>query len=226
MGLVMTSCNSEDDSVNGNQALSEEEAVEIVEASLAQESAGLEEITYSYTQSFQEIAESVECNETITDGYVLAYNGNLVEADYTFNWEFTITCNAFSIPQSAAFSATGDGTYETQNISSEDASAFDANITGLQPSSTVFVYNGDFLRSGSQEVSIGPNTRQVNTDFSCNIQNLTVGKDDFEVDSGNGSFSLIGVGSEGAFSVQGTIVFNGNNTATVTINGNSYTISI
>ena len=91
IGLVMFSCNDDDDnSMLETQSITEEEAVEIIEKSLAEESAGLEETTYKYVKTYEEQTSlNVQCNQQVTDSYMYSYNGTLVQASYDFNWVFT-----------------------------------------------------------------------------------------------------------------------------------------
>lgn len=228
IGLVMFSCSDDDDnSMVETQAITEEEAVEIVEKSLAEESAGLEETTFEYAQKYeQEVSQNVQCNQQVTDSYMYSYNGTLVQTSYDFNWDFTITCNAFNVPQSATFNSSGSGTYTTPRIESDDSSTFMATVTGLQPTSSVLTYNATFERVGTQQLTTNQTTRSVTSDFNATLVDLVVGKSDYEVDSGTGTFTLTGSTNQGNFSYDGSIVFNGNQTATLTINGNQYTIDL
>lgn len=223
--LFITSC-SEDDSIT-SESLSAEEAVEIIEAALAEESGGLSETAIAYTKAFvEEISQNVQCNATSTDSYEFTRNGSVIQASYTFNWEFLITCNGLSIPQSASFTANGSGSYSTQRIDSEDSSTLSASITGMQPTATQLSYNGSYGRTGSQQISINQTTKNVTTDFNVAISDLVVNKSDYNVASGTGIFTLSGDANGNSFSFEGSLTFNGDNTATVTINGNAYTIEL
>lgn len=226
-GLAMFSCSDDDENVETTQSITEEEAVEIVEASLAEESAGLEETTYEYAKTYEEETSlNVQCNQQVTDSYMLSHNGSLVQASYDYNWNFTITCNAANIPQSATFNSSGSGTYTTPRLESDDSSTFAATVTGLQPTSSVMTYNATYERIGTQQLTTNQTTRSINSDFNTSLVDLVVGKSDYEVDSGTGTFTLTGTTNQGDFSYDGSLVFNGDNTATVTINGNQYTIDL
>ena len=227
VSLLITSCSDDDDNLVPQQAISEEEAVKIVEASIARESAGVEETAYQYAKSYEEETSlNVQCNQEVNDNYMFTYNGTVVQADYDYQWDFTITCNALNIPQSATFNSSGNGTYTTPRISSDDSSTFTATVTGLQPISSTITYNVSYERIGNQELTTNQNTRSITTDFKATLVDLVVGKTDYEVDSGTGTFTLSGTTNQGNFSYDGSIVFNGDNTAIVTINGNQYTIGL
>jgi len=223
--LFITSC-SEDENIS-SESLSAEEAVEIIEAALAEESGGLAETASAYTKAFvEEISQNVQCNTTSTNSYEFTRNGSVTQASYAFDWEFLITCNGLSIPQSASFTANGSGSYSTQRIDSEDSSTLSAGITGMQPSATQLIFNGSYERMGSQQISINQTTENVTTDFNIAITDLNVHKSDYKIASGTGTFTLSGDANGNSFSYEGSLTINGDNTATVTINGNAYTIEL
>ena len=228
VSLLITSCSDDDDNtMNETQSITEEEAVKIVEASIARESAGVEETTYAYAKTYEQaVSQNVQCNQAVSDSYNYSHNSNVIWATYSYNWNFTISCNGLNIPQSATFTSAGSGMYSKPIIKSDDFSTFSATVTGLQPSSSNITYNATFERIGTQQLTTNLNTRSVSSDFSATIVDLIVGKSDYEVDSGTGTFSLTGTTNQGNFSYNGSIVFNGDNTATITINGNQYTIDL
>ena len=227
ISVVSCSNDSSNDTIGETQAITEEEAVEIVEASLAEESAGLSETIFKYAKTYEEeTSRNIQCNETVTDNYNFTHNGTLVQANYNYNWEFTVGCNQFNIPQIATFTATGEGTYTTQRIQSDDTTSFTATLTGLQPTSPDIVYAGSFLRSGSQQITTNQRNQNISSVFRSNFTDLTVSKSDFTIDSGSGNFSLFGTNNGEDFDYEGTLIFNGDNTATLIINGNEYTINL
>lgn len=227
-GLFIVSCSDNDDNtMTQTQAITEEEALEIVEASLAEESAGIEETTYEYAKTYEEETSlEVQCDQEVSDSYTFTYNGAIVQAAYDFNWSYIISCNELSVPQSASFNSSGSGTYTTARIESDDSSRFTATVTGLQPTSSAIIFNATFQRDGTQQLKTNQISKSVTSEFNSTLVDLVVSKSDYEVDSGMGTFTLTGSSNEGNFSFEGSLVFNGDNTATVIINGNEYTIDL
>lgn len=226
--MLMASCSKDDENMMPNtQQITEEEAVAIVELSLEEKSAGLAKTTYECTKTYQEVNSfKALCNQTLSDGYNVSYNGQVVEVDYDVDWDFTLNCNNYSMPQSATFSAAGKGLYATQNIASDDSSTFSATITGLQSSEPAVVYNGSFSREGSQEITTESETKSISTNFTSNFNNLMVNKSDYKIASGTGTFTLTGKSNNATFSYQGEITFYNDSTATILINENQFTISL
>ena len=226
LALAAISCNKDSDD-DSTPAVTEEEAVELVEASLSEESAGASATTAEYARAYEEeIEQNVQCNVGQQTSYNLTYNGNLAQANYHFEWDYLIACNSLSIPESATLNSSGNGTYSTNRLESDDASTFNASVTGLEPSVSAMTFNGNFERSGTQRLTTNQNTRSITSTFSTQLNDLVVSKADYQIDSGTGSFTLTGTNNEHQFSFAGTIEFTGNQTATVTINGSSYNISL
>lgn len=221
--VAMISCS---DTVSTDvESLTVDEAIDIIESSLSEESAGLLETVKEYTEVFmEEFSIDPQCNATTTDSYSFMQNGSLVQAEYNFNWENTITCNGLSIPQSASFLSSGAGTYRTQRIASEDSSRFSTDISGLQPAASAIEFSGNYTRLGSQEITINQTVKNVETDLRIDLSDLVLTKSENQLTSGSGEFTLVGEANGEPFSIVGTIVFNDDRTATVSINGDEYRI--
>ncbi len=227
LGLLIVSCSDDDDNLSTQPALTDEEAVEIIEANMTKESAGATETIYEYSIAYeQEFVQNVQCNQLVVDSYNLNYDGTFVQADYDFNWQYTINCNAFSIPQSATFTSSGSGFYTTQRINSDDTSSLTTSVTGLQPTASNMVYNGNYTREGAQEINTNVNTRNITTNFDAVVKDITVSKSNYEIVSGMFEFTLTGSSNQGDFSFVGTVIFNGDGTATINLNGNQFVIDI
>lgn len=227
-GFLFTSCNKEEDEIQTqSQSITEEEAVQVVQSSLSEESAGLTENSSEFTKVFEdEISKNAQCNQTVTETYTYSHNGTFAQAEYKYNWSYTLTCNGLGIPQSASFSSNGNGTFKTSRIESNDSSTFSASVVGLQPTSSVMTYNVTYKRLGSQQLTTNQNTRNVNSELNSTLVDLVVRKSNYQVSSGSGTFTLSGSTNQGNFSYTGSIVFKGNKTATITINGNEYNIDL
>ena len=226
LALAAISCNknADDDSLF---VVTEEEAVVLIEASLSEEAAGASATTAEYVRAYEaEIEQNVQCNVSEQTTYNLTYNGSVAQTNYRFEWDYLIACNSLSIPESATFNASGNGTYSTNRIESADASTFSANVTGLEPSVSALTFNGSFARSGTQRLTTNQNTRTIISSFTSQLNDLVVSRTNYQIDSGTGSFTLTGTNNQNQFSFTGTIEFTGNQTATVTLNGSSYNISL
>jgi len=223
----LTSCTNDDDSI-ASETLTEEEAVELVEASLQKNTGGLNETTKTYSEDLTtDITLNEVCGILYEETFPYTYNGNFITANYIIVWSYQMSCNTLNIPETAEFNATSSGVYTTRRIESNDVSQSSLSVSGLQPTSDTYLFNGNFKREGNQQITLNQNTRSVNSTVSLEITNLTVDKENYEIISGNGTVELTGSTNQGnSFSFEGSIIFNGNGSATLTINGNGYEINI
>lgn len=229
MLLLTSSCSKNDNPTLDDQenAISDEEAVELVEASLTAETGGL---TSTAQLASQELTEDVNleasCDLEQQETYPYSYSGNLVEANYELIWSYQIACDGLFVAQSALFSVSSTGTYSTQSISSIDNASSSLSVAGLQPSSNGYLFDGSYERSGNQTMSVRDYNREVTSTFTASLTNLLIDKNSYEVLSGEGEFTLTVVNLDNTTTFDGSIVYIGNGRALITLNGNEYEIVI
>lgn len=220
IGTVATSCSK------GKKDVTEEDAVELIEGSLQENSAGLDETVKSYSELIvEELAINGICAQNYDTTYNLDYTGINLQANYTVNWGYNLTCN-FGVPVSAVLTASSDGTYSTNRMKSDDNSTANLTITGLQPTSAALNFSGNLTRNGSQSIVINSNTRDITSTITLTLTNLVVNKTTYEIESGSGTAVLTADNGDDTFTFNGSITFNGGGSATLVINGNTYTINL
>jgi hypothetical protein len=222
--LLVGSCDKKDEIL---EALSNLEAKELVESSLQKSTAGFNtEIEEISEESLEDYAINLDCDVQYQNDFERHYTGSIVTANYDVNWSYQMDCNDLSVPQSINFSASSDGSYNTQIISSQDRTESSISMFGLQPTSDNLTLSGYFRRIGTQELSVLL-TRQVNSTVEIMFTDIIVNKETHLIDSGNATIILTGTTTEGqTFSFTGSLIFNGQRTATLTINGDTYTIDL
>jgi hypothetical protein len=142
------------------------------------------------------------------------------------NWDYIINCNGLSIPQNMNMSMTTSGSSSTPRINSTSSSTVSLTLTGLEFSATQIVVNGTASFSVSQTSRVR-NQNTFTSNLSFNLSNLTFDKASQELLSGSATISMTGSVTDGdSYTFTGNVVFNGGGAATVTINGNSYTIDV
>jgi hypothetical protein len=104
---------------------------------------------------------------------------------------------------------------ENLTLLSADPTNPDANITlsGSLNSNGSYQYNTGTKRSGTEV-------------FDYTLTSIILSPLTGEVASGTATFNTSGSGPKGVWNYQGTITFLGNQTATVTINGKTYTVNL
>lgn len=216
---VFASCDKADEII---EAISESDAVEIIEANLQNEAGGLvtnlEDIV---EQLVSAVASGELCDTLYTETIEEDFQGVRFQSEYTSELSYEMVCNSFDIPQSATFFTSTSTMYSSSRIVSDDDSDFSGNALGLQPSSMTMNIDGDYSRTGAQELNF-MEQKNITSTLTFDLAALEMSKQDFEIQSGNGTFSLTGSTPDETFSFDGAIVFNGGNTATLTINGTTY----
>jgi hypothetical protein len=134
-----------------------------------------------------------------------------------------MACSALNVPQNATFSTLTLSMYSSSRVVSDDNGNFMGNATGLQPTILTMNINGEYIRAGTQVLNFR-DQKEITSTLSIELSELEMRKQGFEILSGNGTIEFTGSAADGTFSFDGTIVFNGNKTATLTINGTTYEI--
>lgn len=218
--LVLSACSEE----AVETLVSEEEAAEVVTNAVAADVEGMTAEVEEAAEMAEAYAYASYCGMSFDSTLTHADNSGIRTYDYTFAWDWTLNCTSLNIPESLTYSSASTGSYEVPRMSSSDGGTHNFTIAGLNLSSTEFIYNGTYSRSGTQQSNI--NTQNS---FTSNLQvtasNVTIEKSTQTITGGTATITLSGSGSGGtAFSFPGTLVFNGNQSATLTLNGNTYQI--
>lgn len=153
-------------------------------------------------------------------------NGNY---SYSVDWDYLLAC-VNGMPDSITVNQNMQGSYSTSLISGVDTSSATLTITGIQPSSSAITVNGTYTRNG-QESSKVRTLLSYYAVMTFNIIGLTMNKSTQQITGGTATVGFIGVGTAPNYKTYssyytGYVQFNGDNTASITINGNAYNISL
>ncbi len=228
VALAFTACKPENTTPEPEaKVATEEDAVDIIEGSVSDETGGLEQeiaematIADDYGQ--KDLYDS-PCEQEKDTSFVFDYQGNLVSASYTTNSTFVLHCNELDFPVAMDFAASTSGTYSTPRISSNDNGSSSWTVDNLLTGSD-YIVNGSYQRNGTQQ-SLVRNQYTFNSTLDFNLENLNIDKGNHLIDSGMATFTLTTEVSGGqSRTFEGTIVFLGNQAADVIINGTTYPI--
>jgi hypothetical protein len=223
---VMTSCKKDKETKQMESA----DAADAVESSLTTKSAGLiyelEELIPVTPGYILPSGDTIFCNTQYDSTLSRNVNAGGFTGSYNVNWDYIINCNGLSIPQNMNMSMTTSGSSSTPRNNSTSSSTVSLTLTGLEFSATQIVVNGTASFSGSQTSRVR-NQNTFTSNLSFNLSNLTFDKASQELLSGSATISMTGSVTDGdSYTFTGNVVFNGGGAATVTINGNSYTIDV
>ena len=211
-------------SCSKTQEFTQEDAVEIIEKSFEKDSYGVSEMISKFSEDLVNTYSSYPCDQYDTS-YWYTYSSPLVNADYQINWDYTLICG-LGVPNAAELNASTSGSYSTNRLNSTDNSNASLNVTGLEISASSLHFNGSLSRNGNQTISINSKTRNLSSDINIELTNVSVNKSSYEIESGSGSVVITGNNGNDSFSFSGEIVFHGDGNATLTMNGNTYQISV
>lgn len=236
--FILTSC-SDDDSSTVESSITDEEIQEVLKSSLVDEGGIILDINFMSTslgntsgrpsgeqKSFNDDLSAANCNQTISQSMT---NSNTVgNRSWTIisNWSWTLNCDAQN--NNVSFDLDGNGSldFDGPNISKDITRTHDFNITGIEPSSPEWTYNASHNRSGLIQSNVG-NQNSMTTDLTYGSTDIIVSKATQEIVSGTFEIDFTAILSNGNIVTRGaTVVFNGNQTATVTLdNGTTFDVS-
>ncbi len=237
MALIVASCkkSSTTTTTTPTQTVTADDAADAVSLSMESSSGGYaaqvtDGATYTSNQGYRTTPQanqvmSLSCGIAFDTTVTKTYSG-AVTASYTHQWHYLLSCDSLSHPSSLAFSGSYNGNYSGNVMTSTNSGNRNWTITGLGSSYTSYTYNGSFTRTGSHTSKL----RAQNT-FNVNMQmtstNVVVNKSTKKITAGTGTVNVTCTVSNGNnYSFTGTLTFNTNNTATLVINGNTYTITL
>jgi hypothetical protein len=146
--------------------VTESEVAEIIETALQQNSGGpISSIVNTAAQIESNASSGGLCDTLYLNTISRNYAGIRIEANYSSDFSYEMTCNNWSIPQDATFLIGTTSTYFTRRVAANGQSDFSGNISGLQLLSSSLNLNGTYKRSGDTEINI-EKQKNISTTFS------------------------------------------------------------
>jgi hypothetical protein len=213
-------------SLTGN--VSNAEAADIVAGSLSANANGMASVSDDATADAVVIVTlNPPCGYTKTDS-ISRQNipGSPYVYSYSLKYAYTLNCNANNKPDNITGNLIFGGNYSGPNITAVGGGTTVFTIAGLSPTALNFVVNGEYKRTGSFQSKIDT-TNHGNSNVDLVVSGLTLSKPHRIIVSGSATITVTGeVPKKGSFSFTGTIVFNGDGTANLTLNGLKYLINL
>lgn len=238
--LGAISCKKTDS--NTGAAITTDQAADLAAGSLASDSFGLAAVSDNIALGAQTVAsvntgsKSVnsagtaslhqECGSTQTDSATYSGSNGSQSFNYLLKVSRTLNCNTSSQPDNLANNVAYHGTFDGPNLSTTATGSAIFTIAGLTQQATNFVINGEYKRSGSFQSKVG-NKTTGQSDVDIVVTDLKLTKPGRKIASGSATIAITGSTSKnGSFSYTGTLVFNGDGTATLTVNSSTYIVDL
>ena len=232
IGLIagaLFSCNkSNNTKLNTN---STDEAADLVTASVSTNTQGA-------LDGFNDVSISSEtrinidslCGTVWTDSVnrsIPPVQGVTNSYSYKADYSYALNCTNGIFNNSATITSTYSGSFADASLSSIFSGSSNFTIGGLGRSFTAYTINGEYKRSGSFQ-SLTDTSYRGTHNVDITFTNFALVKPlDIIKPGSTASFTISGgMPSKGSFNYTGTIVFNGGNNATLTINGTVYLINL
>jgi hypothetical protein len=164
------------------------------------------------------------CGTTITDSSSFSGNTNSVTFDAFYKFSRTLNCSNNN-PDNIIITLTYHGSFDGPRLSSSASGTSSVTIGGLNSSATNFIINGSYNRKGSFNSKVG-NKTSGNSVIDINASNVTLSKSSRVITGGTANIVISGTVPAGTFSFSGTLVFNGDNQATLTVGTSVYIINL
>ncbi|MFN0214474.1 MAG: hypothetical protein ACKVT2_09490 [Saprospiraceae bacterium] len=204
------------------ELLTSSEAAEIIEDAVSNRTAGLTAPTLDATSILEAYLGS--CGVPGDTTIVKEKTGGVASYDYSFDLNWLLTCSNLGVPQSASFGIQGNGDFSSPHWFGSDVTLGTLTFTGLSPQESAYVVNGSYDLTGNLTGTL----RRVSPSFDCEVAieltNLLVDKSTMQITGGSGLVTVIASTANGQTkTLTGTLIFNGNGSATVMVNGHEHT---
>lgn len=229
--LGAVACNKSNNSLPSQRLtvnVTTDEAADMVASSLSLNSNGVADVANDATLSASTMATNHAKCGTVRADTISRQSSAGASTTYSYNltYNYTVNCNNDNQPDSLASSLIYSGSFNGPNLSSSNSGSSIFTVSGLLPTAADFVINGEYKRTGAFKSKIDT-TNAGNSNIDIAIKALTLKRPGRAIVSGSATISITGtVPKKGAFSYTGTLVFNDDNSATLTINGIVYKINV
>jgi len=135
-------------------------------------------------------------------------------------------CNTSGAPDNVSGTITYSGNYNNANLVLTNSGTTTYTLAGLTQTATVYSLSGEYKSTGTFKLK--SDTTQTGTvSIDLVLKNLTIAKSNLYITGGTATAIVTGTSvKNGGFTYNGTLTFNNSYTATLMINGNTYTIDI
>lgn len=164
------------------------------------------------------------CGTTLTDTMTKLGTLNGVTYNYFLKYTHMLDCNHLSQNDNIVYNLAFNGHYDSATMSSLDTGTSTFTVAGFTPVATAFVINGEYKRTSAFTMKTGDKVSGTSK-MDIVATNLTLTKPAKTI-SGGGTIALTITVPKGTSNYTAPLTFNGNGTATATLNGTKYSIDL
>jgi hypothetical protein len=218
--VSLTACRKDPEEII--ELITNTEAAEIIEDAVANRTAGFTAPTIDAAALVNAYLNS--CGVPGDTAINKVKTTGLATYDYSFGLDWLVTCSNLGVPQSANVGIAGNGNFTSPHWVGTEGTVGDLTFTGLSLQEAAYIVNGSYDLTGNLPGSL----RKTSPSFDCivalDLTNLTLDKSTYKISGGSGIATITATTANGQTkTITGTLVFNGNGSATVEVNGYSHT---
>jgi hypothetical protein len=149
-----------------------------------------------------------------------------INYNYAFAYYYTVNC-VNNLQDNLTSAVTYTGSFDAPSLSVLNTANASFNISSLATTTGNYTFNGAYQTTGSFQ-TLDETQLTGNSTINITTGNLLVAKPSRSIVSGTASINLSGTlkSNKNTFSYNGTIVFQGGNTALLTLEGVNYSINL
>lgn len=231
LALLNTACQENDDTTADEEVMTTAEASDEMGATLSADVTVIAQDLVVIASDAEngrvgETGRVQACGISYDTTFGTSYSGTYLTFENTAGYSYQLTCsNGF--PSSLTFSFNASGTRSTARLTSDGASTGSFLASGFNVGSTAYTVNGSFEREAALTQKTGAK-RTFNHTSYVTLADFQVSKSTSRIEGGTATYLLTGESSEGgSFQYTASIVFNGDQTATISLNsGADYEVNL
>lgn len=218
---IFSSCSNDDELRNGDV----NEVALFLSSSISTETFGVNALI-SESATLEESAtggRTAICEYTDAGEFSVSSDPSATVAlSYGYTYDVSVNCNENQFPISLNIGFDYAGNFDGPELIWTHEGTGDFVVA---PQATEdLIYNGTYNRNGSFDLKNFD--RSGSSDVSITLSNVVVSSEDNTILSGSGTFSINVTRSQRSYQAEGTITFNGDDTASLEFNDNTFTFNI
>ena len=150
--------------------------------------------------------------------------GAIISYSYSFHAEWGYVLQGATL-NNIYYNAVVEGSYDAPRIGGSGNREGHWVMTGLQISSPTYIINGTSARLGNSHSKVRKKST-ITSNSEVTLTDVKVDKSTYLIKGGTLSWNISGTVNDKEYSYSATIIFNGDGTAGLSINGTSYTIDL
>lgn len=219
--LIINGCKKDED----RPPVENEDVSDLIANSFEKDAYGLGqqlEDAFLLTRSYMNASY---CGYSADTSIYAHYQGVAVQYTYTIDWDWNIHCSG-STANLVNVHNHCEGNCTTSILISNLNSWSDLTITGLEASYSEFILDGTYKRTGDFNSRLR-DQHSFNCILNVSLADLMVNKYTYVINGGTAHIDAICTTSDGQeFNFSGTLIFNGNENCTLTLEGKVYTVQL